>query len=442
LLEFIAKAETLTGPQSELLGSKLSDDLTPTNLPERSALTGAEQSNTSIVYEDRYILKFLRRVEDGPNPEVEIAGALTRNGFEATARLSGTLSYKAAGAEPATVAVVEQFVRNEGDSWNLFHGQFERFLEDALSSRNLPESSLTSTLTELSQSELPEDVLEELGLPFDDWVRLLGKRTGEFHLTLLKETDDPNFKPESFGYLEQVAVAQSMTSYSNRIFQQCRSTSITFAPEIKRELDLVVTHQSDVTKRFAELKRVKLDCVRSRIHGDYHLGQVLFTGKDFVLIDFEGEPARSLSDRRLKRSAMKDVAGMIRSFHYAAMSVVLKNNNSKIKENPDLALNAARVWYKAVSSLFLRSYISTVSGSSILPADNSGLSVLLDSYLLEKVIYELGYELNNRPDWISIPIKGLEDLLGLQQQLAVSTPVIQSSSASQPSQSPKEIRTS
>jgi maltose alpha-D-glucosyltransferase / alpha-amylase len=172
------------------------------------------------------------------------------------------------------------------------------------------------------------------------------------------------------------------------------------------------------------LKHVKCDCVRSRIHGDYHLGQVLFTGKDFVLIDFEGEPARSLTDRRLKRSPMKDVAGMIRSFHYAALSVVLRNNNSKIKENPDLALRAATLWYRAVSAIFLRSYLTAVAGSSILPSDKTAVSVLLDTYLLEKVIYELGYELNNRPDWISIPIKGLEDLLGLVVQVATYSPPV------------------
>ena len=187
----------------------------------------------------------------------------------------------------------------------------------------------------------------------------MGKRTGEFHLALLKETDDPDFKPEPFGYLEQVAVAQSMTSYSNRIFQQCRS-STNLNPEAALELGEILSHQQEIVRRFAELKKVKLDCMRSRVHGDYHLAQVLFTGKDFVLIDFEGEPARSLSDRRLKRSPIRDVAGMMRSFHYAAMSVLLNNNNPKIKENQELSLEAARFWYKAVSALFLRSYLGTV----------------------------------------------------------------------------------
>ncbi len=441
LIEFLAKGKSAVGAQSELLGTKLSDDLSPDRLPEKSSVVGADQSNTSVVYDDRFIMKFLRRVEEGPNPEVEIEAALLRNGFESIPRLSGTLSYKAPGADSATVAILEQYVRNEGDAWSLFHGQFERFLDDALSSKELPESNLNSTILAISEADLPEDILEELGLPFDDWVRLLGKRTGEFHLSLLREVEDPNFKPEPFGYLEQVAVAQSMTSYSNRIFQQCRSAAVNMQPDVKKELDIVLSHQQDIAKRFAELKRVKLDCMRSRIHGDYHLGQVLFTGKDFVLIDFEGEPARSLTDRRLKRSPLKDVAGMIRSFHYAALSVVLKSNNPKVKENSALALRAAMTWYKAVSALFLHSYLSAVNGSHILPSDREAMSVLLDSYLLDKAIYELGYELNNRPDWISIPIRGLEDFLGLQVQLPV--PVV-SSTAAVPAvsqQSAKEITT-
>jgi maltose alpha-D-glucosyltransferase / alpha-amylase len=441
LIEFLAKSQSSSGPQSELQAAKLSDELSSETLPAKSSVLGADQSNTSVIYDDRFILKFLRRVEDGTNPEVEIEGALIKNNFPSIARLTATLSFRAAGAEPATVAILEQFVRNEGDAWSLFHGQFERFLEDALSSKRIPDSLLNSTILSTADAELPDDILEELGLPFDDWVRLLGKRTGEFHLTLLKEVEDPNFKPEPFGYLEQVAVAQSMTSYSNRIFQQCRSSSTFMQGNVRKELETVLSHQQDLAKRIAEMKHVKLDCVRSRIHGDYHLGQVLFTGKDFVLIDFEGEPARSLTDRRLKRSPVKDVAGMIRSFHYAALSVVLKNNNPKIKENPDLAVRAAGVWYRAVSALFLRSYIVTVKGSQILPSDNTALFVLLDAYLLEKVIYELGYELNNRPDWILIPIKGLEDMLGLEVQLAA--PVIASTSVVVASdQPPKEIPSS
>ena len=218
LLEFLAKGRSVTGSQSELTGAKLSEDLSGDKLPEKSSVISSDHSNSSVVYEDKFILKFLRRVEEGPNPEVEIEAALLKNNFGAIPRLMGTLSYEASGAEPATVAILEQFIRNEGDAWNLFHGQFERFLEDALSSKVLPESILGLPIISIAESDLPEDILEELGLPFDDWVRLLGKRTGEFHLTLLKEVEDPNFHPEPFGYLEQVAVAQSMTSYSNRIF--------------------------------------------------------------------------------------------------------------------------------------------------------------------------------------------------------------------------------
>ncbi|HXQ91784.1 MAG TPA: maltose alpha-D-glucosyltransferase, partial [Nitrososphaerales archaeon] len=415
LLEFVAAGKSASGSQSEIMGIKSADDLTLDKISLKSTVTGADQSNTSVLYEDKFILKFLRRIEEGPNPEVEIEAALIRNKFEEIPRLMGSASYKAPAAEAATVAILEEYIRNEGDAWALFHGQFERFLEDILSAKRLTESPLNSPILELAQKELPESVLEELGQPFDDWIILLGKRTGEFHLALLKEADDPDFKPEPFGYLEQVAVAQSMTSYSNRIFQQCRS-STNLNPDAVRELGVILSHQQEIVRRFGELKKVRLDCMRSRVHGDYHLAQVLFTGKDFVLIDFEGEPARSLTDRRLKRSPIRDVAGMIRSFHYAAMSVILNNNNPKIKENTELVLGAARFWYKAVSALFLRSYLATVANSVILPSDRNSLSVLLDAFLLEKVIYELGYELNNRPDWISIPIKGIEDLLTIQIQ--------------------------
>ena len=332
LLESITSNRETRGGQSEILGHAVDvggiDD--PVNL--KSSTSGADQSNTSMIYGDKCILKLIRRIEEGPNPEVEISAVLQKNKFEFVPKLLGTLSYRAPAAEPATVGLLEQFVRNEGDAWSLFQSQFDRFSETTLSKKIIPSVDFPLSVLGISEVDLPDSLLEEISQPFEGWISLLGKRTGEFHLALLNEKEDPNFAPESFGYLEQVAVAQSMTSYSNRIFQLCRV--VTGLPEeVRRELDQVLSYQSEVADRFSRLKHIKLDSVRTRIHGDYHLGQVLFTGKDFVIIDFEGEPARSLSDRRLKRSPVKDVAGMIRSFHYAAFSVLFKKTNVSKEES-------------------------------------------------------------------------------------------------------------
>ena len=420
LLDLILNKDGAKGLFGEIRGALTefpsADDRPDDN--SKSRLLNAEQSNTSIVYGEKYILKIFRRLEDGPNPEVEIMDMLSKINFEASPRLCGTAHYHPIEGESSVIGVLEQYVRNEGDAWTVFQDDFEKFIETINAKKISPEVILTGSLLSLAGSELPDSITDLMGEAFLDRVTLLGRRTGEFHLALLNDEENPEFRPEPLGYLEQVAIAQSMTSYSNRTFMQCRSATGLEEP-LKKELDAILSHQPEISGVFAQLKTVKIDSVRSRIHGDYHLGQVLFTGKDYVIIDFEGEPVRSLSDRRLKRSAIRDVAGMIRSFHYVALSSILKDNNHQNREIEENLERWADIWYKGVSVLFLGCYLETVKGSPIVPSTKEALSVLLNAYLLEKSIYELGYELNNRPSWMRIPLRGIADLLGVSTRTVV-----------------------
>jgi len=165
--------------------------------------------------------------------------------------------------------------------------------------------------------------------------------------------------------------------------------------------------------------------MRSRNHGDYHLGQVLFTGKDFTIIDFEGEPTRSLSERHLKRTPLKDVAGMLRSFQYVAYSSIISDSTTGPKGDAANTIARAKMWINAVSDIFLKSYLEIVDGSAIIPKDKNAFAILLDAYLMEKSIYELGYELDNRPRWLPIPIRGITDLIGSPSQPLESQKVVQ-----------------
>ena len=153
--------------------------------------------------------------------------------------------------------------------------------------------------------------------------------------------------------------------------------------------------------------------MRARCHGDYHLGQVLYTGSDFVIVDFEGEPARHLGERRIKRSPLRDVAGMIRSFHYAAC-VALHGRVSTLLRPEDLPMleEWAQAWYLWVSATFLKSYLELMAATPILPQSREGMKAILDAYLLDKAIYEVNYELNNRPDWVRAPLQGILQVLG------------------------------
>jgi maltose alpha-D-glucosyltransferase/alpha-amylase len=176
----------------------------------------------------------------------------------------------------------------------------------------------------------------------------------------------------------------------------------------------VIDEEKQLLERFRAIAAGKLDGARIRCHGDYHLGQVLYTGKDFAIIDFEGEPVRPLSERRLKRSPLRDVSGMLRSFHYALCSALLGESSGGMVRQDDLvALEPwAAFWQHWVSVVFLKAYLDTARGASFLPTDRDELQVLLDAHLLEKAVYELGYELNNRPDWLRIPLQGIFQVLG------------------------------
>jgi len=183
---------------------------------------------------------------------------------------------------------------------------------------------------------------------------------------------------------------------------------------MRQKADKVLSLEDRARRRFQLLGGLSLSALLTRIHGDYHLGQVLFTGSDFVIIDFEGEPARSLEERRKKSSPLQDVAGMLRSFHYAAYAPLLQQNGNQ-DQDTEARLQAlgpwAYYWQKWVSAIFLKVYFEVARGAQFIPENREELELLLDAYLLDKAVYELGYELNNRPSWVRIPLEGISQLL-------------------------------
>jgi maltose alpha-D-glucosyltransferase/alpha-amylase len=177
----------------------------------------------------------------------------------------------------------------------------------------------------------------------------------------------------------------------------------------REEAKEVLGAEKDILEREKRILDRKANAAKIRIHGDYHLGQVLYTGKDFVILDFEGEPARALSERKLKRSSLRDVTGMMRSFQYAAYSA-LWQPAMRTEDVPFLE-RWADLWYREMSSVFLQSYLKTTADAIFVPQNPEDLQVLLEAYLLDKAVYEIGYELNNRPDWVVIPIRGIKHIL-------------------------------
>jgi maltose alpha-D-glucosyltransferase/alpha-amylase len=194
-----------------------------------------------------------------------------------------------------------------------------------------------------------------------------------------------------------------------RTFDLLRSKLPTMTPELHALGESLIKRESEIDRLLERVTRRRIDVIRTRIHGDYHLGQVLWTGEDFLIIDFEGEPGRPLSQRRFKRNPLRDVAGMVRSLRYAAAAEL---RSGRRRPEDAVRLEAwARAWASWVSAAFLAGYVDRAQGSRLVPPNDADLAMVLEFFLLEKCVYEIGYELNNRPDWLEIPLRGLLELL-------------------------------
>jgi maltose alpha-D-glucosyltransferase/alpha-amylase len=350
----------------------------------------AEQSNTAIVYGDRLFMKLFRRLEPGVNTDLEITRFLNEEtSFEATPKLAGAIEYEtAAGGEPTTIALVQSFTPNSGDAWRYTLDSIGRYFERVLSGSSAGEDAFANYIRDAQQ---------------------LGRRTAQLHAALASRGDIPAFAPEPITPHYQRSVYQHIRTQAVHTMQLLRRRAKGVA-----EAEQLLARDADLQKKIRAVLDGKIGGQRIRTHGDYHLGQVLYTGKDFVIIDFEGEPSRPLSERRIKRSALRDVAGMLRSFDYAPYALIYGQSQGSVIRGEDIPkLEAAgKPWVRAVSEAFLNAYIAESASTQHLPRTKEEFIVLLNAHLLEKALYEIAYELNNRPEWVRIPLRGVLDLLG------------------------------
>jgi trehalose synthase-fused probable maltokinase len=259
----------------------------------------------------------------------------------------------------------------------------------------------------------PTEQAREMIDTYLESARILGERTAAMHLALAGETENRSFAPEPFSPHGQRGLFQSMRNLTRQNLQLLARQSKNFQPEISAQAQQLLALEPEIMKKLRGIYERPLNATRIRTHGDFHLGQVLYTGKDFLIIDFEGEPALAISERRLKRSPLNDVAGMIRSFHYASYAALLKFLERGAPADGQLAniLAWSKFWARWVSAVFYHAYLQAAKGAAFLPANENDLSALMEIFLLRKAIYELGYELNNRPDWVKIPLQGILELL-------------------------------
>jgi maltose alpha-D-glucosyltransferase/alpha-amylase len=383
---------------------------------EQLATTAAnsDQSNSTVLLGEQFALKLFRRLETGIHPEAELGRVLAEARFEHTPRFVGALEYRPFVGEAATIAVLHEYLPNEGTAWALTKVSLRRYLERVVREDvdvfDVAQQSQIDAI-DLTAAELPKQLgIEHVG----DLAELMGRRIGELHVAL-NSAGDAAMAPEPMTPHYLFSVSQAMISLARRNFQQLTRERRNLASDAAELASRVLSMTDTVIERFKDLRSLTAAGTRIRTHGDLHLGQVLFTGKDFSVIDFEGEPVRVLSERRIKRSPLRDVAGMLRSFDYAGRvaldECIAAGLAPSASPQLDTLSRATELWVVWNSAAFLRGYLSSVDRAT-LPATRSDLRVMLSAFVTDKAVYEVGYELSHRPDWVGIPLRGLVDLGG------------------------------
>jgi len=376
---------------------------------ERKWIRGSgDQSNSVAFLNDRAALKLFRRIEPGHNPELEIGRFLFDRGFPRVPTLAGAIEYNRPSLEPGTLAIVQSAVKHQGSGWDYSVDDLRRYFE-RVAARGPRPNGVDGRDGQEGREGRNEP--SPFFLALENWylasATTLGRRTGELHLTLADSTDTA-FSPEPLDARGLGVLADAMTHQADTVIELLRDRLPSLGDDTRAQAQAVIAAQPDLVARFDDLRKLTTAGSRIRVHGDYHLGQVLRTEEDFVILDFEGEPARSLAERRAKQSPLKDVAGMVRSFSYAAYAALF----AFTLHAPDLYPGLepwADTWQRWASRAFLNGYESAVGRSPIVPADPVR-PMLLRAFILEKVLYELGYELNNRPEWVRIPLAGIAKL--------------------------------
>lgn len=377
-----------------------------------SKFMGVEQSNTSIIYNDAFIVKFFRRIYADKNPDYEMSRFLSdKKDFKNTPPYLGSMNIIDSENTNITIALMQKLVPNNGDAWAYFlkelHIIYRSIDSKKINFKDLPDIEI---FKRKKISELPTQIVDWIGLNLLNKVQLLAQRTAEMHIALGSEFEETAFTPTRFNGDYTVWLKNRLTyQFQNRLnlTENNLHKLEGYALELAKDF---LDSKNDIRKRLVSFDWTKLKGERIRIHGDYHLGQVLVQDDDFCILDFEGEPESTIRDRKVKQPPLKDVAGLFRSFHYAIYSTIFSNQKEYKKDQQEL-FNYGELLYKYMVSVFLETYRSVTQNANLSIGYTNERIYLLKYCLLEKAIYELGYELNSRPKWTIIPLKGIANIL-------------------------------
>jgi maltose alpha-D-glucosyltransferase/alpha-amylase len=396
----------MVGEAGKLLQSSALSNLT-------SKVLNAEQSNTAIIYNDAYFLKIFRKLEYGINPDLELVRFLSeQTTFDNSPRYGGSILLHESEKEPLTLCMMQNMIVNKGDAWSTTLEQLEGYYSRVL----YADPTIVPELVHKAQlyfEDIPADVANLIGRTTYERVVQLGQRTADMHIALASDRTQADFAPTK--------IDESVQQYLGKAQYQLAKNQLTALekqlPHLieaqQIEASELLAKKEQLLSAFQDFQTAPIDAEQTRVHGDYHLGQVLDDGEDYYIIDFEGEPMRSIEERRELNSPFKDVAGMVRSLHYAAYGELYLHPD-KYPQIEALNVEAwAAQWFHYMSQVYLTAYFDRTEGQAFIPKSKEALEQLLRVFILEKAIYEVGYEMNSRPDWLKIPLRGvLYELVG------------------------------
>jgi maltose alpha-D-glucosyltransferase / alpha-amylase len=417
LLNMIQESQHLTSAAGEFraFATKAYSEIRgPVEEPLTMRRVQGEQSNSSIIYGSRLIFKFIRRVEAGVHPELDISRYLTEKvPLPFVPPLAGGLTYRRPGAAPMTVGLLHGYIRSAGNGWDYTLDLLGRYYEQVLGYKEVP-LALDMTiqrLLALTDGELPEEARTAVATYLVP-VENLGQRTAALHLALAQGTSDAAFAPEPMTAAHLATLAADLCQHAEQVLEVLTSQADMLPEPLGIQAHQLVAQRATIMERLQAVATLTPGMTRIRCHGDYHLGQLLWYENNFVILDFEGEPMRPLAERRRKQSPLKDVAGMLRSLSYAAYAALFAFTRTRPEDLGRLEPWAA-FWQHWISVRFVQSYLTTAAGASFLPPERRDLVTLLDAFVLDKALYELHYELNNRLDWVRIPLQNALRLLDI-----------------------------
>lgn len=381
----------------------------------KSIVLKADQSNTSLIFNDQFFLKIYRHLFRDTNPDYEITKLLTESaGFENSPRYAGSMTWKRCNLPNISLGLMQEKVENEGDAWNYILGQIKKYFDKIKKSKTkVEELEKVELYVPKEIKDFDPELVDLMGFTTLKHIEVLARRTAEMHVAVSSERSNYTFMPVVFNEDYSVWLKNRLMYQFDRRVDLVEKTIGKLEGLAKEYAQRFLDEKEEIINTILSFDEYKLISKRIRIHGDYHLGQVLKIEDDFIILDFEGEPESTIRDRKVKQPPIKDVAGMIRSFHYAVFANIFEQYDQKALSKEEL-FTAGDRYYRCIVALFLNTYLNVSFENSLDIGYQREITYLLKYHLLEKAIYELGYELNSRPTWAIIPLQGIVNLLDNQ----------------------------